>query len=56
VTEVLRQIIEKEKQKPTPGDLAGVLTAGAFHQEDSRVLGRWPIERAFLDNLAGKPR
>jgi hypothetical protein len=56
VTEVLRQIIAKEKQKPTPGDLAGVLTAGAFHQEDARVLGRWPIERAFLDNLAGKAR
>jgi hypothetical protein len=56
VTEVLRQIIEKEKKKPTPGDLAGVLTAGAFHQEDARVLGRWPIERAFLDNLAGKSR
>jgi hypothetical protein len=56
VTEVLRQIIDKQKQKPTPADLAGVLTAGVFHQEDARVLGRWPIDRAFLDNLAGKPR
>jgi hypothetical protein len=56
VTEVLRQMIEKEKQKPTSADLAGILTAGVFHQEDARVLGRWPIERAFLDNLAGKPR
>lgn len=56
VTQVLRQIIEKEKQKPGPGDLAGVLTAGVFHQEDARVLGRWPIERAFLENLAGKAR
>jgi hypothetical protein len=56
VTEVLRQIIEKEKQKPNPADLAGILTAGVFHQEDARVLGHWPIERAFLDNLAGKPR
>ena len=56
VTEVLRQMIEKEKQKPTSADLAGILTAGVFHQEESRVLGRWPIERAFLDSLAGKPR
>jgi hypothetical protein len=56
VTEVLRQLIEKEKQKPTPADLAGILTAGVFHQEDARVLGHWPIERAFLDNLAGKSR
>src|SRR5260370_27567007 len=56
VTEVLRQIIEKEKQKPNPADLAGILTAGIFRQEDARVLGHWPIERAFLDNLAAKPR
>jgi hypothetical protein len=56
VTEVLRQLIEKEKQKPTPADLAGILTAGVFHQDDARVLGRWPIERAFLDSLAGKQR
>ena len=56
VTEVLRQIIEKEKQKPGPGDLAAVLTAGVFHQQDARVLGSWPIDRAFLDNLAGKSR
>ena len=52
VTQVLQQLIEKEKQKPGPGDLAGVLVAGMFHQEDARVYGRWPIERAFLDNLA----
>src|SRR5579872_3449948 len=37
VTQVLRQMIEKEKQKPGPGDLAGVLTAGVFRQEDARV-------------------
>ena len=56
VTEVLRQLIQKEKQKPGPTDLAGILTAGVFHQEDARVLGHWPIERAFLDSLAGRPR
>ena len=54
VTGLLRTIIEKEKQKPNPGDLSGVLTAGVFRQEDTRVVGRWPIERAFLDNLMGK--
>lgn len=56
MTAVLRQIIEKEQQKPNPADLSGVLTAGVFHQENARVLGRWPIERVFLDNLAGKNR
>ena len=56
VTEVLRQILDKEKQKATPADLAGVLTAGVFEQQDTRVVGRWPIERAFLDTLSGKPQ
>ena len=56
MTAVLRQIIEKEKQTPNPGDLSGVLTAGVFRQENARVLGRWPIERVFLENLAGKNR
>jgi hypothetical protein len=55
VTALLRTIIEKDKQKPNPGDLSGVLTAGVFRQEDTRVIGRWPIERFFLENLAGKP-
>jgi hypothetical protein len=54
VTALLRTIIEKDKQKPNPGDLSGVLTAGVFRQEDTRVVGRWPIERVFLENLAGK--
>jgi hypothetical protein len=54
MTALLRELIEKEKQKPNPSDLSGVLTAGVFRQEDARVLGRWPLERAFLENLAGK--
>ena len=54
LTSVLREIIAKEKQTPNPADLSGVLTAGVFRQEDVRVIGRWPIERAFLDNLVGK--
>ena len=55
VTSVLRQIIDKESRGPTSADLAGVLLAGVFQQQDTHVVGRWPIERAFLDNLAGKP-
>ena len=55
VTSVLRQLIEKESKAPTSADLAGVLLGGAFQQQDTHVLGRWPVERAFLDNLAGKP-
>lgn len=54
VTAVLRQLLEKQQRKPGPGDLARVLAAGAFHQEGARVNGRWPIEPAFLEHLAGK--
>jgi hypothetical protein len=50
-TEVLREILKHEKQSPGPGELAGVLTAGVFQQQNTRVLGRWPIEKAFLDSL-----
>ncbi|HTM52318.1 MAG TPA: hypothetical protein VL285_26660 [Bryobacteraceae bacterium] len=52
VTALLRRLIEKENQKPNPGDLSGVLTAGVFRQENTRVVGSWPIERAFIENLA----
>ena len=38
---------------PDPADLGGVLAAGAFEQKDKQVLGRWPVERAFLESLAG---
>jgi hypothetical protein len=54
VTALLRKMLEREKQKPGPGDLAGVLTAGVFRQENTHVIGQWPIERAFIENLAGK--
>ncbi len=38
---------------PDPKDLSGVLAAGAFEQKDVHVLGRWPVEREFLESLAG---
>ena len=56
VTTVLREMIARENQKPNPADLSGVLTAGSFHPEGRRVLGYWPIERVFIENiLAGTP-
>jgi len=56
VTTVLRGMIEREKQKPNPADLSGVLTAGSFRPEGRRVYGYWPIERVFVENiLAGAP-
>jgi hypothetical protein len=50
-TSLLRDFIAREKQRPNPGDLSGVLTSGTFRSEGTRVHGYWPIERSFLDNL-----
>lgn len=36
-----------------PGDPIGVLSAGGFKTEGAHVLGRWPIERAFLESILG---
>ena len=50
-TTLLREMIEREHQRPNPSDLSGVLTSGAFRSEGRTVRGFWPIERAFVDNL-----
>jgi hypothetical protein len=36
-----------------PRDLVGVLAAGSFRTEGQHTLGRWPIERAFLESILG---
>ena len=38
---------------PDPKDLGGVLAAGVFEQKEAHVLGRWPVQREFLESLAG---
>lgn len=52
-TNTLRKWIAREHQQANPGDLSGVLTAGSFRREDRRVLGQWPLPRAFIDALTG---
>jgi hypothetical protein len=49
----LRELIAREHQTPSARDLSGVLAAGAFEQSGARVLGRWPIPRELLENIAG---
>jgi hypothetical protein len=51
VTNMLREMIARENQKPNPSDLSGVLTAGAFRQQGSHVFGYWPVESSFLQAL-----
>jgi hypothetical protein len=53
VTEMARSLFAREHQTPSPGDFSGVLTSGSFRTEGARLLGAWPIERSFVQNLLG---
>lgn len=53
VTDILRKLLSRTDQQPNPRDLSGVLTAGSFERQDRRVIGRWPLEKPFLDALTG---
>ncbi len=53
VTEVLRSVIAHAGQRANPSDWSGVLSSGTFENKGSRVLGYWPIEQAFVQNMLG---
>lgn len=52
-TGLLRKMLERENQKPNPADFSGLLAGGSFEQRGALVFGRWPMETAFIENLAG---
>ncbi len=52
-TDLLRRMMERDGQRPSARDLSGVLVAGTFRSQDRRVLGSWPVERVFVESLAG---
>jgi hypothetical protein len=52
-TNTLRRMLASEHQQPNVKDLSGVLVAGSFRRDDRRVLGQWPIQRAFVDEITG---
>jgi hypothetical protein len=52
-TALLREFIERERQKPNPADFSGVLSSGTFTSQGRRVVGHWPIERSFLQYVLG---
>jgi hypothetical protein len=56
LTSVFKGAMEREKKKPDPKNLTGVLTAGQFHQTDRVVYGEWTLPKSFLDNLAEDTR
>jgi len=56
MTEMLRKFLARAAKSPDPGEFAGVLAAGKFQQSAAKVIGQWPIERAFLESLADGAR
>jgi len=52
LTGLLKAALDREKKKPDPNDLTGVLTAGTFRQSDKTVYGEWMLQKSFLENLA----
>ena len=52
VTDLLKKMLERDKLRPSSGDLSGVLVAGRFEAKELQVTGTWPIERKFIDSLA----
>lgn len=53
ITALLKKLIAREKQQPSARDLSGVLTSGTFTREDRHVIGRWPVQKEFLDSIGG---
>ena len=51
LTELLKAMITREKQTPSSSDLSGVLTSGSFERQSEHVIGRWTIDKAFLDTI-----
>jgi len=51
ITQLLQKLIAREKQSPSRADLSGVLTAGSFQRQAEHVIGRWPIEKSFVESL-----
>lgn len=52
-TEQLKKMLTLDHQTPGPGDLASVLIAGNFQQNDQRVTGTWPLDRALVEAFTG---
>jgi hypothetical protein len=52
-TKALRELLARNRQKPDPADLSGVLVAGSFRREERQVYGEWPLPKAFVDAIAG---
>ncbi len=51
-TNMLRRMLDREKQHASPRDLSGLLVAGTFRRDNRRVYGQWPMHREFIEAIA----
>lgn len=52
---LVKALNAREKKMPDPRDLSAVFSSGVFRREQMRVIGRWPVERAFLESILRSP-
>ncbi len=50
-TTLLRNMLVRDKMRPRPDDLSGVLVGGEFEAHDKRTTGKWPLDRGFIESL-----
>jgi hypothetical protein len=53
LTALLQGFLKREQQRANVADLSGVLTSGKFDREERHMIGRWTVQRAFVDALGG---
>jgi hypothetical protein len=53
ITKALRDLLARQRQKPDPADLSGLLASGSFRRDERQVFGTWPIPKAFVDTITG---
>lgn len=51
ITQLLQSFIARENQTPSSQDLSGILIAGTFERQSEHVIGRWPVEKSFIEAL-----
>ncbi len=50
-TKMLRLELARERQRPNPADLTGLLTSGSFQVVGNTVIGIWPVSKELLRSL-----
>ena len=53
ITDVFRKYMERVNQNPGAADLGGLLINGKFEKQATKVTGRWPLDKQFLEALIG---